>query len=177
MTTCTLFLLLSAVAWSGTLCQSGTLANLTAQGDCTIGSLTFNFQTASLYHGLPGSLPTDESGIGFVPLVAPGMQGFRLTGPLSASGGAGTADSTYGRITYLLSGATNLEVTTFLGEAVVQSHPDTDCPLGIGYCYADAGAMSGIGLLGGDSTFAARGQAGGFGQSPSNLNIGAGWLA
>src|SRR6266542_456273 len=127
----TLSLLLAATAWSGTLCQPGTLATLTAQGDCTIGNLNFNFQTASYLHGLPGSLPADDSGIGFVPVVGSGMEGFILTGPLSASATEGTANSSYGRITYYVSGATNLEVTTLLGEASVAAQPDTNCQLGI----------------------------------------------
>ena len=173
----TLFVLLAAAAWSGTLCQSGTLANLTSQGNCTIGNLDFNFQSASLYHGLPGSTPASSSGIGFVPLVGVGMQGFMLTGPLSASGGEGTADSTYGRITYFITGATNLEVTTLLGEAAVGGHPDTDCQLGPGYCYIDATAMSGIGLRFGDSTFAAVGHAGGAGSPLPPFTHAAGWLA
>jgi hypothetical protein len=77
---------LPAGAWAGTACQAGTLSTLVAQGQCTIGNLDFNFLTASLIYGLPRSTPTDESGIGFVPLVSAGMQGFRLTGPLSGNG-------------------------------------------------------------------------------------------
>jgi hypothetical protein len=173
----TLLPLFAAGAWAGTACQSGTLATLVAQGQCTIGNLDFNFLDASLIYGLAGSTPTDTSGIGFVPLVAAGMQGFRLTGPLSGSGAEGTANTTYGRITYNVLGAANLEVTTLLGEAAVSAHPDTDCELGIGYCYVDAFAMSGIGLEFGNSTYAALGQAYGAGQSPSTTTTPAGWLA
>jgi hypothetical protein len=172
----TLLLFPAAGAWAGT-CQAGNLSTLVAQGQCTIGNLDFNFLTADLVYGLAGSTPTDESGIGFVPLVSAGMQGFRLTGPFSGSGSEGTANTTYGRITYNVLGASNLEVTTLLGEAVVSAHPDTDCQLGIGYCYVDALAMSGIGLQFGDSTYAARGLAYGAGQSASIDNVPAGWLA
>jgi hypothetical protein len=168
--------LLAEGALAGTACQTGTLSTLVAQGECTIGSLTFNFLTADYYHGLSGSTPADTSGIGFVPVLGAGMQGFILTGPLSGSATEGTADSSYGRITYSVSGATNLEVTTFLGDASVSAHPDTDCQLGVGYCYVDAGAMSTIGLLYGTNTYAALGQAYGAGQAPSTYTHPAGWV-
>jgi hypothetical protein len=144
----TLLPLFAAGAWAGT-CQSGTLATLVAQGQCTIGNLDFNFLDASLVYGLIGSTPTDTSGIGCVPLVR--------------------------RINYNVLGATNLDVTTLLGEAAVPAHPDTDCQLGIGYCYVDAFAMSGIGLEFGNSTYAALDPAYGAGQPPSTLTTSAGW--
>jgi hypothetical protein len=105
------------------------------------------------------------------------MQGFRLTGPFMGSGAEGTADTTYGRITYNVLGATNLEATTFLGETAISAHPDTDCQLGVGYCYVDAFAMSGIGLQFGDTTYAAVDRAYGAGQPGSTTTTPAGWLA
>lgn len=175
--TLTSLLFLANGAWAATACLPGTLSTLVAQGECAIGNLNFNFLTASYYHGLPGSTPADSSGIWFEPVVGAGVQGFTLTGPFAALVGEGVADSSYGRITYNVSGAANLDVTTFLGDPRVEANPDSNCRYGVGYCYTSASAMSGIGLLSGATTYAALSQAHGTGQPASNLSTPAGWLA
>jgi PEP-CTERM motif len=73
-------------------CLAGTVATVMAQGSCTIGDKTFNFNGTDGFGGSTGIFPAS---ITFTPLVSPNNPGFELSGLPPAVSAAGTSQDVF----------------------------------------------------------------------------------
>jgi hypothetical protein len=188
-----LMILGAAAVWAGPIapCQAGTVASVMAQGECSIGSLVFDFtsyQVNAFTHDWPDVGPgvllspgtnssPDAASVEFQPLGTALAPGFQLSASFSTSGNAAAGHFVISQVMALFDftvstadgNPVGLQIGTGVAGASATTSVDPTCATGS--CNVNAGASSGM-YFGDLGVVAGVGQNQFSGESPTNPPFG-----